>query len=141
MAAVILPTTANGQITYGYLVDLVERYFSAVDRQDLDGVLGCFNADAGFTIQSAHAVHEGRDEGIREMFEELFENYRQRIRHIHFWHVADPDNNRVASQFVVELIDNDDNEIYLTNCNFVYIEGGKFERVYVYMSDGMNVLG
>ncbi len=140
MGSMLMPSTANGSVTYGYLVDMVERYFDAVDKLDMEAVLSLFNEDAVFTIQSAHAVHEGRDDGLRAMYEELFENYRTHMRHVHFRHVADPENNRIASQFEVELTDNDGNEVTLTNCNFFYLENGRFSRVFVYMSDGVNVL-
>src|SRR5690625_7463722 len=89
---------------------MVEYYFAAVDRNDLDAVLSCFHEDAIVTIKSAHAPHEGRDTGIRDMYLELFQNYRKHMRHVHFRRVTDPDNNRVASQFSVELTDNDRSE-------------------------------
>ena len=138
-AMTTLPTQTTG-MTYGYLVDMVERYFHFVDTYDLDGVLSCFTEDAAVTVQTARSVHEGRETGIRAMYEELFENYKSHMRHIHFRHVADPDNGRIASQFDVELTDNDGNSVQLTNCNFFYLEEGKFKRMYVYMSDGVNVL-
>ncbi|QNN55064.1 nuclear transport factor 2 family protein [Nocardioides mesophilus] len=134
-----LPTLGSA-VTYGYLVDMVERYFHYVDTYDLDGVLSCFAEDAVVTIQSAHAVHQGRDAEIKAMYEELFDNYRARMRHVHFRHVADPDNSRIASQFSVELTGKDGDEVHLTNCNFWYLENGLFKRMYVYMSDGVNVL-
>lgn len=140
MTTPILPSTSTGALTPGYLIDMVEYYFAAVDRNDLDAVLSCFTEDAVVTIQSAHSVHEGRDTEVRQMYEELFENYRTHMRHIHFRHVTDPDNNRVASQFNVELTDNDGNNVHLTNANFFYLESGKFRRVFIYMSDGVNVL-
>jgi len=139
-AMTTLPTTQN-DLSYGYLVDMVERYFNYVDNFDLDGVLSCFTEDAVVTIQSAHSIHDGRDSAIRTMYEELFANYRKHLRHIHFRHVADPENSRVASQFSVEMTDNDDNQIRLANSNFFYLESGKFKRMYIYMSDGVNVLG
>lgn len=138
-AKVTLPVATSG-MTYGYLVDMVERYFHFVDSYDLDGVLSCFNEDAVVTVQTARSVHEGRDADIRTMYEELFENYKSHMRHIHFRHVADPENGRIASQFSVELTDNDANTVQLTNSNFFYLEDGKFKRIYVYMSDGVNVL-
>lgn len=138
-AKVTLPVTTSG-ITYGYLVDMVERYFHFVDSYDMDGVLSCFDEDAIVTIQTARSVHEGRDADIRKMYEELFENYKNHMRHIHFRHVADPENGRIASQFSVELTDNAGNAVQLTNSNFFYLENGKFKRMYVYMSDGVNVL-
>lgn len=134
-----LPVQTHG-LTYGYLVDLVERYFNFVDAYDLDGVLSCFTEDAVATVQSARSVHEGRDTNVRKMYEDLFENYKTHMRHIHFRHIADPENGRIASQFTVELTDNEGNDVQLTNANFFYLENGKFNRVYVYMSDGVNVL-
>jgi ketosteroid isomerase-like protein len=52
-----------------------KRYFASVDRKDMTPVLDCFCEDAVFTIQSAFSVHEGRDTGIKKMFEEYFENF------------------------------------------------------------------
>ena len=140
MTSATLTRPVDDVATYGYVVNLVERYFSCVDNNDLDGVLDCFNADASLTIQSAHSTHTGRDDGLRAMYEDLFATYKPRMRHIHFTHVADPANNRVASQFTVELTDTEGNEVTLTNCNFFYLKDLRFQRVFVYMSDGVNVL-
>ena len=140
MVSATLTRPADQVATYGYLVNLVERYFSCVDDNDLDGVLDCFTEDAVLTIQSAHSTHTGRDGELRRMYEDLFATYAPRMRHIHFTHVADPANNRIASQFTVELTDTEGNEVTLTNCNFFYLEGLRFRRVFVYMSDGVNVL-
>ena len=140
MTTATLTRPAADVATYGYLVNLVERYFSCVDANDLDGVLDCFTEDAVLTIQSAHSTHEGRDTGLRTMYEDLFATYRPRMRHIHFTHVADPENNRVASQFTVELTDTEGTELTLTNANFFYLRDLRFARVFVYMSDGQNVL-
>jgi len=125
----------SDEITYGYLVDMVEhQYFRNVDEKNLDGVLDCFNKDAVFTIQSSGTVHEGRDDGIKEMFENLFDNYDRTI-HRHFHHIADPPNSRIASQFTVDFWEPGEDTYYYTNCNFWYLEDGKFQEVYVYMSD------
>ena len=140
MTTATLTRPGTDVATYGYLVNLVERYFSCVDANDLEGVLDCFTEDAVLTIQSAHSTHEGRDTGLRTMYEDLFKTYEPRMRHIHFTHVADPENNRVASQFTVELTDTAGNEVTLTNANFFYLRDLRFQRVFVYMSDGQNVL-
>ncbi|SFO42299.1 conserved hypothetical protein [Geodermatophilus obscurus] len=139
MVTATITRPAGDAPTYGYLVNLVERYFSCVDANDLSGVLDCFTEDAVFTIQSAHSTHSGRD-GLRAMYEDLFATYTPRMRHVHFTHVADPENNRIASQFTVELTDTGGTETTLTNCNFFYLDGLRFHRVFVYMSDGVNVL-
>jgi ketosteroid isomerase-like protein len=124
---------------YIHLVE--DRYFANVDRKDLEGVLECFTEDAIFTIQSAFSTHRGRDTGIRKMFEGLFERY-SRIVHRDFRHVVDIEDGCCASQFEVENVSaRDGTETRLSNCNFFYLEGDRFKRVYVYMSGGMNTLG
>ncbi len=122
-------------------IDVVEnQYFANVDRKNLQGILDCFYPDAVFTIQSAFSTHEGRDTGIRKMFENLFERY-SKILHKDFRHVVDIEGNCCASQFNVENIANDGTRTRLSNCNFFYLEGDRFKRVYVYMSGGANTLG
>lgn len=127
-----------------FYVNMVEtKYFGNVDGRNLEAVLANFREDAVFTIQSAQSVHKGRDSEIRQMFIELFKNYEPKMIHRDFRHVVDVENNCISSQFIVELIETTSGaEIYLTNCNFFYLdENGKFKEVYVYMSDGQNVLG
>jgi ketosteroid isomerase-like protein len=119
-----------------------DRYFGSVDRKDLAATLECFCPDAVFTIRSTTVcdgqlkaivtVHEGRDTGIRRMFENLFNNYTFMV-HKDFTHVVDVEHERCAAQFNVVLVGTDGREIHMSNCNFFYLEGGKFKRVYVYM--------
>ena len=127
--------------TRGEYVDVVEnRYFANVDRKNLGGVLDCFHPDAVFTIQSAFSAHKGRDTGIKKMFENLFERYSG-ILHRDFGHVVDVEGECCASQFSVENVSvRDGTETHLSNCNFFYLEGERFKRVYVYMSGGVNTL-
>lgn len=120
-----------------YYVDMVEnRYFGNVDAKNLEGVLECFREDAVFTIQSAFTTHEGRDEGIRRMFE----TYSPRIVHKGFGHIVDTENGCCSARFEVELVDRDGKELSYSNCNFFYLdEDGRFKRVFVWFS-GENVL-
>jgi len=118
-------------------------YFANVDAGNIEGILACFCEDAVFTIQTAHSVHKGRDNEIRDMYINLINNYKPKMIHNEFRHVVDVEGNRCSSQFNVELIETiGGQEIFLTNSNFFYFdEAGKFKEVYVYMSDGENVLG
>lgn len=122
-------------------IEMVEnRYFANVDRKNIEGVLECFHPDAVFTIQSAFSTHEGRDTGIRKMFENLFEKYSE-VLHKDFSHMVDLEGGCCASRFDVENISAQDGaESHLSNCNFFYLEGDRFKRVYVYMSGGANTL-
>jgi hypothetical protein len=131
---------SSGKFPTEYYKDMVvNKYFGKVDRKDLGAVLRTFAPGAVFTIQSAFTSHEGRDTGIKKMFENLFENYKV-IVHKDFVHVVDTENNACSAQFNVELTDPAGNLTTLSNCNFFYLdESGKFKRVFVYMS-GANVL-
>lgn len=120
------------------LVTLAEqRYFTNVDRKNLDAVLGCFAEDAVFAIQSSFTVYRGRDGEIRGMFERLF-GYR-RVLHTDFETIADAETQAVSSRFRVELEDTDGKLVELHNVNHWYARNGLFQRVYVWMS-GANVL-
>lgn len=124
-----------------YIDKIENRYFANVDRKNLQGVLDCFHPDAVFTIQSAFSKHEGRDTGIRMMFERLFERYAG-ILHTDFQHLVELEGECCASRFDVKNISAQDGaEARLSNCNFFYLEGDRFKRVYVYMSGGANTLG
>ena len=123
-----------------YVRMIEQEYFANVRRKDLRATLACFCEEAVFTIQSAFRVHQGRDTGIKKMFENLFKNYRT-IVHSDFSHVVDVEQECCAAQFNAELTASDGKKTRLSNCNVHYFENGKFKRVYVYMSGGENVLG
>jgi ketosteroid isomerase-like protein len=128
------------EIPYEYYVDIVtKRYFNGVDNYDMDMVLDCFHEDAVLTEVTSMTVHEGRDEGIRRMFEGLFDAH-SRIWHGNFVHTADVDSEAICSQFSVEVTPKEaGTELRYENCNRFYLDNGKFSRVFVYMS-GENLL-
>ena len=125
---------------YEYYIDIVtKRYFDGVDNYNLDQVLDCFHEDAVLTEVTSMTVHEGRDQGIRKMFEGLFDAH-SRIWHGNFVHTADTENAAICSQFSVEVTPKGaDEELRYENSNRFYLKDGKFTRVYVYMS-GENLL-
>ena len=127
------------RLTRNELIDLAEnQYFGNVDKKDVQAVLDCFNRDAVFTIQSSFTVHNERDTGIRGMFERLFENHST-ILHGDFGTIADEEGQCVSSRFRVELDHVDGSHVTLMNVNHWYLQDGKFQRVFVWMS-GENVL-
>src|SRR5215468_11660636 len=109
---------------HSFYVDMIEeKYFANVRRIDLAAVLDCFCEDAVFTIQSAFAVHRGRDREIRKMYENLFRNY-PKIHHSNFSHIVDAEHDRCAAQFDAELIAPDGKKTHMSNCNVHYFENG-----------------
>jgi ketosteroid isomerase-like protein len=113
-------------------------YFGNVDKKNMDGVLANFHEGASLTVPTDPIVHEGREQGIRAMFQTLFDSYDE-IWHGDFECTADEASQSIAARFNVYLKSPDGTEVKLSNCNFWYVEDGKFSRVFVYMS-GPNVL-
>ncbi len=112
---------------------LVERYFAAVDRQDLAGTLACFAPDARFGIANHGVFYQGRDTEVRGMYERLADRYA-RVWHGDFDHVFDVPAQRVASRFRVENTTHEGEKRLKNNCNFFALRDGLFQEVFVYMS-------
>ena len=90
-------------LPYEFYVDIVsKRYFHGVDHCDMEMVLDCFHDDAVLTEVTSMTVHEGREAGIRTMFEGLFDAH-SRIWHGNFVHTADIEAEAICSQFSVEV--------------------------------------
>lgn len=125
---------------YEYYIDIVtKRYFDGVDNTRLQQVLDCFHEDAVLTEATSNTVHQGRDAGIRSMFEGLFAAH-SRIWHGNFVHTVDTDAESICSQFSVGVTPTGAaDDVRYENCNRFYLKDGKFSRVFVYMS-GDNLL-
>ena len=115
------------------LVTLVETYFSAVDRKDVDGTLACFAPTARFAIANHGVFYEGRELQIRGMYERLNERYAK-VWHGDFTHTVDVAAQRIASRFRVENVTHQGEKLVKNNCNFFEVRDGLFGAVYVYMA-------
>ncbi len=120
------------------LIALVERYFAAVDRMDLQATLDCFTADARVTIATFDTVYAGRATEIGAMYERLFTRYA-RVWHGNFEHVVQAPG-RIASRFTVRNRSHQGQTTVKHNCNFFRLRDDRFEDMVVYMS-GDNSLG
>jgi ketosteroid isomerase-like protein len=115
------------------LVDLaLNKYFANVDKKDLDAVLDCFHDNAMITVQTAFAVHDGKD-NIKRMFVDFMGAW-DTIIHRDFTCTVDETNGRITACFTAELVDSEGNTTLLYNTNFWRIRGDKFQEVYIYMS-------
>lgn len=126
------------RLTREQLTDLaINSYLGNVDKKNMQQVLDCCHEDVQFTIQTDNLTHSGQS-GVRKMFDNLFSGYEE-IWHGDFEVAADEVTQTVCARFNVYLKDHQGNENRLRNCNFWYVEDGKFRRVFVFMS-GENVL-
>jgi ketosteroid isomerase-like protein len=115
------------------LVDLaLNKYFGNVDAKNLDAVLDCFHDNAMITVQTAFAVHDGKD-NIKRMFVDFMGAW-ETIIHRDFTCTVDETNGRITACFTAELVDSEGNTTLLYNTNFWRIRGDKFQEVYIYMS-------
>ena len=115
------------------LVDLaINQYFGNVDKKELSKVLECFHDNAMITVQTAFAVHDGK-ENIRRMFIDFMDAWKT-IIHKDFTCTVDEKNGRITACFTAELEDAEGNWTTLHNTNFWRIRGDKFQEVYIYMS-------
>ncbi len=128
-----------GNLNASEIIDLVEKsYFRSVDNKNLDQVLNCFAEGASLTVKTAGVTYLGSDNEIRAMFENVMKDIAS-IYHGDFQHVVDVENQRIASQFLVQNDYDDGTHEDKRNCNFFEIRNGIFSSVSVYMT-GENTL-
>ena len=118
-------------------IELVTRYFAAVDAEDLDALLATLCADCVFSVETHGVRLEGHDQ-ITGMFTRLWADHAAVLHH-GFTHVADPVTGGIASRFSVENTEHDGRKTHKSNCNFFEIRDGRFSSVRVYMA-GPNTL-
>ena len=119
------------------MIELVERYFAAVDSENFKAIQTTLTEDCVFTVET-HAIRlVGLDE-IREMFGRLWADHAA-VRHYDFVHVAAPDDGRIATRFSVINTHRDGRQVHKSNSNFFEIRDGLFNQVAVYMA-GENTL-
>jgi len=119
------------------LEQLVRRYFSGVDTQDLGEIFATLAQDCIFTVETHQIELRGRDR-IAQMFYRLWANHTS-VRHDRFSFVTDVANDRIAVQFRVTNTLPDGSLVHKSNCNFFAVTHGLFTSVNVYMA-GKNTL-
>jgi ketosteroid isomerase-like protein len=116
------------------LIDLVEKsYFGAMDDRRLEAVLACLAEDCVFTIYPAGDRAVGRDAGIRDLFERVYETYPE-MWHGNFEWVVDEAEQRLAASFDVRLVDHGGAELSMRNGKFFAVEDGRLAELNLYLS-------
>jgi ketosteroid isomerase-like protein len=118
-------------------IDLVRRYFAAVDGEDIDALLATLTEDCVFTVET-HGVHLQGAQAITGMFRRLWDSHAAVLHH-KFTFVPDPEDGRIAARFEVDNTEHDGSHTLKSNCNFFEIDGDRFKAIAVYMT-GSNTL-
>lgn len=124
-------------MTERQLIDLVERYFAAVNAMDFRAIAQTLSDDCVFTVETHDVRLTGLGE-IEPMFRRLWENHAA-VCHETFTYVPAPESGRIAVRFSVVNTHHDGSRTLKSNCNFFEIRDGRFSAVAVYMA-GENTL-
>lgn len=119
------------------LTKLVKTYFTAVDAEDMPGVLATLAPDCRFSVETHGVNLEGHAE-ITGMFDRLWSSHAA-VKHDGFTFVPAARQNRIAAQFQVTNTLHDGGKVFKSNCNFFHARGALFDTVAVYMA-GENTL-
>jgi len=119
------------------MIDLVNKYFTGVDGQDISTIKETLTPDCIFSVETHGVELQGYGQ-IKNMFKRLWENHHA-VKHHKFIYVPCPDEGRIAVRFQVDNTLLDGQMVHKSNCNFFEVKGDKFERVAVYMT-GHNTL-
>jgi len=124
-------------MTKADLITLVEKYFRGVDEQNFAIISETMTNECVFSVETHGVRLQGQSE-IATMLERLWENHAT-VEHKDFSYIADPNSDRIATQFTVVNTELDGTLTFKSNCNFFDVENGKFKAVAVYMA-GQNTL-
>lgn len=119
------------------LINLVSTYFTAVDGEDMAGVLATLTEDCRFSVETHGVALTGHAE-ISGMFERLWSNHAA-VLHDQFAYVPCAATGRIAAQFRVVNTGADGKKTFKSNCNFFTLRETRFSAVAVYMA-GANTL-
>ncbi len=118
-------------------IDLVRRYFAAVDGEDIDALLATLTPQCVFSVET-HGVRLVGHAAIAGMFRRLWDSHAAVLHH-KFTFVPDPEGGRIAARFEVNNTEEDGSHTLKSNCNFFELDGTRFSAVAVYMT-GANTL-
>ena len=121
------------------LVNLVEQYFGAVDREDFLALSRTLAHDCTFRVET-HGVSLHGINHIAQMFERLWANHAS-VKHKDFTHVPAGELGLIASRFLVENTEHDGSKTYKSNCNFFEVGDNGFRKISVYMAGKNTLLG
>ena len=116
---------------------LVLTYFEGVDTKDFQKIKETLNENCRITVET-HGIELIGYSDIQAMFLNLWNDHLS-VLHKDFKFIADPKNNKIATQFNVVNTLKNGNIVKKSNCNFFILKGNRFKEINIYMS-GINTL-
>tara|TARA_B100000686_G_C16641067_1_gene890155 strand:+ start:497 stop:892 length:396 start_codon:yes stop_codon:yes gene_type:complete len=115
------------------LIDRVEGYFKYVDNGNISKLLTYLTPNCKISVVTSNITHEGRDTGIKKMFERRLLSTEQ-AWHGNFKHLADTKLGWVTSRFDVHRTNSEGKYREMDNINFFEFETEKICRISIWMS-------
>jgi ketosteroid isomerase-like protein len=126
--------TASNLLTATQMIAIVEAYFDAVDRNDLDGLLVAMAPDCLMEYKTQGVQYIGRDTGIRTYFAERNAKVLQSW-HGNMAHTVDVTAGRIATRFDLRRTDKGTPEQTGDNLNLFQFEGRRIKRISVWRGE------
>ncbi len=116
------------------LLDLaVKRYFGGLNDHNLEVVMETMAQDCVMWFPAAEFNYDGH-EALRVHMEDFLGNFPTVDFH-DFVNVVDVETQSVVSYFTVRLVDGDNTEVSMRNCNIFHCDAdGAFKEVMIYNS-------
>lgn len=115
----------------------VNRYFGALNDHDLDVLMTTIGKECVMWFPAATFNYAG-EEALTIHFKDFFANFP--IVDFHdFSNIVDVETQSLVSYFTVRLVDDQNQEIQMRNCNiFHYDSSGAFKEIIIYNSKALD---
>lgn len=120
------------------LIDVAEnRYFRALNNRDLETVMATMSQDCVMWFPAASFNYAGQH-ALRIHLEDFLANFP--IVDFHdFVNVVDVETQSIVSYFTVRLVDDQNEEVAMRNCNIFHCdEKGVFKEIIIYNSKALD---
>lgn len=109
----------------------VDEYFIGCNNDDHGAVMATMSDDCLMRFPAASFRYEGHD-ALSVHFNDFLTNFKA-INFHQFTNIVDVDTQSIVSYFNVDLIDHDNVEIKMKNCNIFHCnDDGLFDEVIIY---------
>lgn len=119
------------------LVEISERYFEGCNAHNFGQVMDTFADDCLMRFPSAEFVYKDK-QALDAHFKDFLSTFKT-IDFRDYTHIPDPETQSILTYFEVRLIDHNDQEVNMKNCNIFHLnEAGLFKEIIIYNSGALD---
>jgi len=115
------------------LIQRSVNYFEGCNRHEHDMVMATFSEDCLMWFPAATFTYAGK-RALDIHFKDFLSTFKV-INFHNFKHICDPEAQSICTYFTVDLVQQDDVETRMRNCNiFILDDDGTFSEIIIYNS-------